>query len=399
MIRSRLLVIFLTVVIDLISFGIVIPLLPLYAQQFGASGAMIGLLLSAFSFMTFIGMPVLGRWSDRFGRRPVLLLSILGSVVAYVLFSMAHDLSLLFLSRILAGIANSNLSVAQAYIADMTAPEHRAKGMGMIGAAFGLGFIFGPMISAVFSAEYFGTFRLVLPGYIAAGLSLLNLVLAWYFLPESLPVENRRHDTQTPLFHWRGFFHTVRRPQLGPIVALFFFVTLAYSNIFVSLPLFVKEVPFRLSSAEVSWVFAEIGIVSAIVQGGLIGKLSALFGERRLVLVGTILIAVGFFGFPASTWMPAYHLWGLGLTTACLALGSSCFTPNIMSLVSQLTDPTEQGAVLGIVQSFAAFARMLGPTFGGTIYDMAGHASPYFFASALTCLTIPVAVSIFRHRT
>lgn len=391
---TRTLAIFLTVVIDLVSFGIVIPMLPLYAREFGASGTVTGLLLSVFSLMTFLGMPVLGRWSDRYGRRPVLLVSIAGSVVAYVLFSAANSLWLLFVSRILAGVANSNLSVAQAYLADIMPPAERAKGMGMIGAAFGLGFIFGPLITAIFSSEYFGEWRFALPGIIAAGLSAINLWLAWFYLPESLPPEKRSPSPHSELFHWRGFIQAVRKPHLGPIIFLFFLVTLAYSNIFVSLPLFVREAPFALSAAEVSWIFAEIGMVSAAIQGGLIGRMSAAFGERRLVLVGTILMSIGFLGFPVSAWPASHNLTCLALATACLSVGSSCLAPSLMSLVSQWTDPSEQGAVLGIVQSFASLARMLGPTFGGTIYDSWGHASPYYVAAVLTALTIPLAARI-----
>lgn len=210
--RSPLVVIFITVFIDLVSFGIVIPLLPFYAQNFGASGVVIGLLLSVFSLMSFIFMPLWGRLSDRYGRRPILLITIGGSFIAYLLFSTSFSLWMLFLSRILAGISNANISVAQAYISDVTTVENRSKGMGMIGAAFGLGFIFGPLISGVFSTDYFGDMKYALPGYIAAGLCLVNLISAYFLLPESLHADLRTAHSHKMLIDIRelkkSFGHT-----------------------------------------------------------------------------------------------------------------------------------------------------------------------------------------------
>ncbi len=397
--RSPLVVIFITVFVDLVSFGIVIPLLPFYAQSFGASGVVIGLLLSVFSLMAFLFMPLWGRLSDRYGRRPILLITIGSSVVAYTLFSAAFSLWMLFLSRILAGIANANISVAQAYISDVTTVENRSKGMGMIGAAFGLGFIFGPLISGIFSNEYFGTMKYALPGYIAAALCLINFISAYFLLPESLPKDMRVMHSHK-LIDVKGLKNALHTPQLGLIIALFSIATVAFSNIYASFPLFIMEPPFHLSSAGMGWFFAEIGVFSVIVQGGLIGRLTKIFGERQLVFAGTVMMCIGFIGFPISSLLPAANLAALAVFVALMAIGSSCMAPTIMSLSSQLADPAEQGSILGIVQSFASLARMLGPMIGGASYDWAGHDMPFYLGFAMMLFAVAISAAIMRrHRS
>ncbi|KAB2879875.1 MFS transporter [bacterium] len=394
--RSPLLVVFITVFIDLVSFGIVIPLLPFYAQNFGASGVVIGLLLSVFSLMSFVFMPLWGRLSDRYGRRPILLITIGGSFIAYLIFSAAFSLWMLFLSRILAGIANANISVAQAYISDVTTVENRSKGMGMIGAAFGLGFIFGPLISGVFSADYFGDMKYALPGYIAAGLCLLNFISAYFLLPESLHADLRTTQSDKALIDVKALHRALQTPQLGLIILLLFIATVAFSNIYASFPLFIMEEPFKLSTSGMGWFFAEIGVFSVIVQGGLIGRLTKLFGERNLVFGGATMMCMGFIGFPISSALPVGGLISLGFFVALLAVGSSCMTPTIMSLSSQLADPKEQGSILGIIQSFASLARMLGPAIGGVAYDFAGHDMPYYVAFVLMLFSVGIAATLLR---
>ena len=394
--RSPLLVIFITVFIDLVSFGIVIPLLPFYAQKFGASGIVIGLLLSVFSLMSFVFMPLWGRLSDRYGRRPILLTTISGSFVAYLIFSTSFSLWMLFLSRILAGIANANISVAQAYISDVTTVENRSKGMGMIGAAFGLGFIFGPLISGVFSTDYFGDMKYALPGYIAAGLCLINFLSAYFMLPESLPPDLRTAHSHKVLIDFKALRKALHTPQLGLIIVLLFIATVAFSNIYASFPLFIMEEPFKLSSSGMGWFFAEIGVFSVIVQGGLIGRLTRMFGERNLVFAGALMMCVGFIGFPISSILPGANLISLGIFVALMSVGSSCMTPTIMSLSSQIADPSEQGSILGIIQSFASLARMVGPAIGGVAYDIAGHDMPYFLAFVLMVFAVGISVILLR---
>ncbi len=398
--KASVITIFITIFIDLISFGIVIPLLPFYGQRFGATGMEIGLLVSVFSFVTFIFMPVLGSLSDQYGRRPVLLVSMLISTAAYILFAFAGSLWMLFLSRFMAGLAHSNLSAAQAYIADITPAHERAKGMGIIGAAFGLGFIFGPMISAFFSADMFGKWQYVLPGLIASGLSLLNFIMAYAFLPESLHEQHRKPAQRFQLFDIQTFLKVIHHPGLRVLVLIFSIATLAYSNIFVTIPLFVSHEPFNLNAAEVSWFFIEIGLISVVVQGLLIGRITGLFGERKLVITGTLGLWIGFMVFPLSSYLPAGQIAGLAAGTALLGFGSSFFTPNIMSMASQSTELNEQGAIMGMIHSLASLARMIGPFIGGMVYDAGGPNSPYYFSVVIMLtavyylLKLPVSKNI-----
>jgi DHA1 family tetracycline resistance protein-like MFS transporter len=395
--RSPLFVVFITIFIDLVSFGIVVPLLPFYAQTFGASGITIGLLLSVFSLMNFIASPIWGRFSDKYGRRPILIGTIFCNIIAYILFSTSSSLWMLFAARILSGLAAGNISAAQAYVSDVTAVENRAQGMGMVGAAFGLGFIFGPMIGGVFSHESFGAMRYALPGYIAAGLCSVNLVSAYFFLPESLKPELRNDTHKIKLLNLRALVHALRTPNLSLVIVLFFLVVVAFSSIYTSFPLFVMEKPFNMSSSGMGYFFMEIGVFSVIIQGGLIGRLTGFFGERKLVLIGGVLLTIGFLGFPISSWLPTWNLICLIIATACISIGSSCLTPTIMSLTSQLADPSEQGSILGVTQSFASLARMIGPAVGGFAYDLAGHRSPYYFAFA-TMLVAMVLIVMLQKR-
>ncbi len=394
--RSPLLVVFITIFIDLVSFGIVIPLLPFYAQTFGAKGITIGLLLSVFSLMTFVAAPIWGRFSDRYGRRPILLGTITCGCIGYIIFSFSNSLALLFLARTLSGIAGGNISVAQAYVSDVTTVENRAKGMGMVGAAFGLGFIFGPLIGGVFSAESFGDMKYALPGYIASGLCAVNLISAYFFLPESLKPELRNDTHQFKLLDIPALARALHTPNLSLVIVLFFLVVVAFSSIYTSFPLFVMESPFNMNSSGMSYFFVEIGIFSVIIQGGLIGKLTGLFGERKLVLIGAILLTLGFIGFPISAVVPAWNVWSLATATACISIGSSCLTPAAMSLTSQLADPAEQGSILGVAQSFASLARMAGPTIGGFAYDMTGHKSPYYFATGVMLIAVALSMILFK---
>ncbi len=394
--RSPLAVVFLTIFIDLVSFGIVIPLLPFYAKHFGASGTVVGFLLSVFSLMSFIMMPVWGRLSDRYGRRPILLMTLAVSVVAYIIFSLSTELWMLFLSRILSGIGNANISVVQAYISDITAPENRAKGMGMIGAAFGLGFVFGPLIGGVFSADYFGAWKYALPSIIATGLSIMNFILAYLLLPESLTVKEIAGDK--PMWDF-GHWKQILKSDLRWLILLFFIVTGAFSSIYATFPLYILESPFSLTSTGAGMFFVEIGVVTVIIQGGLIGKLSKLFGEKRLVFAGSILMALGFLGLPLSALAPGINLFFLAMATGFIALGASFFTPSIMSLTSMAADPGQQGIILGVAQSIGSLGRMLGPSGGGAAYDLIGHASPFYMAFVVMLVAIVMSHSLLRKLT
>ncbi len=388
---SPIIIIFITIFIDLVSFGIIIPLLPFFAQQFDASGTTIGALLSIFSLMSFIMMPVWGKLSDWYGRRPIIMITVFISVIAYIVFSFSNSLWMLFLSRILSGIGNANISVAQAAISDATTTENRAKGMGLIGAAFGLGFVFGPLIGGIFSADYFGNLRYTLPGWIAAGLSLLNLILAYFLLPESFnPV--RKDDR--PIWDFQIWSEAIQS-NFKWMILLIFIVTIAFSSIFTSFPLFIVEPPFNLTSSGTGMFFMEIGIVSVIIQGGLIGLLSNRFGEKKLIFSGTLIMTLGFLIFPMSAWPPYWNFPILILSTFFIAMGSSCFTPSFMSLVSKRAPSEKQGLYLGVMQGFASLGRVIGPTVGGLAYDHMGHASPYYMAFGTMLLASVIAGGVF----
>ncbi len=332
--RSRLSVIFFTVLIDLIGFGIIIPILPYYAQRLGAGGLGLGALMGVYSLMQFVATAVLGRTSDRVGRRPILLTTMLCNAVGYLLFAAAHSYAILFLARVVSGFAGGNISAAQAYVADITTPAERSRGMGVIGAAFGLGFILGPAVGGL-SAHYLGP---AAPGLVAAGLSLANFVSAYAILPESLRAEHRTARKAWDLSHIAA---ALRDPRLGPLMAAWAIAPFAFAGYSVALPLWAG---------------------------------------------GALLIAGGFGMALAIAVIPALHsTLALYAWTVVLAFSNSIFGPAASGLVSVFADPTEQGTVLGAAQALSALGRLLGPVGVGRVYD-ASHAAAFVAAGAIMAL-------------
>lgn len=374
---GRLGVIFLTVLIDLIGFGIVMPILPYYAQEFGARGLELGLLMGSFSGMQFAATMVLGRLSDRTGRRPILLVTMALSVAGYVLFANAGSFLVLLLARLVSGFAGGNIAVAQAYIADSTTPAERSKGMGIIGAAFGLGFIIGPAIGGL-AGHYWGH---AAPGYVAAGLALLNLVLAWRILPESL---HEQHRTRRSLFSVAHIRDGLADRRLRALLLVWLLAPVAFAGYTAVLPLYTN-VRFGWTAKELGWLFVVIGVVAAIVQGWAFARLSRRTGDRFLLIAGNAGMALAIATMSlAPTPLALYAL------TAVLAFSNSVFGPAASGMVSVLADPSEQGTVLGVAQSLGALGRLLGPeTFGG-LYDVAG-ATPAFVAAGAMMLVSAVA--------
>ncbi len=379
------LVIFMTVTLDLIGFGIVIPLLPLYAKSFGASGALIGLLFASYSAMQFLFAPVWGRISDRIGRKPILLASIGVSAAAMVVFAFAQSFWWLLAARVAAGMGTANLSVATAYIADITRPEERARGMGMVGMAFGIGFVLGPWLGGEL-----GHFGFAAPILTAAGLSTVNLCLAAVLLPESLPPERRG------VVHGRGLaarLALLRRAEgLPRVVSLVFLNTTAFSMLEMAFVLFAaKRLGFDVEHA--GRIFAYIGVVSAVVQGGLIGRLAKRNGEKRLVRVGMLLLAAGL-GLvpltPANGWLTL-----LGIMTL-VSVGSALTNPSLQSLVSLTARHDEQGLALGLSQSASALARVIGPLVAGFLYDWGSENAPFIAGSALMLAGFVAAVVLLK---
>ncbi len=389
--RSQLLLIFGTVLINLIGFGIVIPVLPLYAERFGASPLVIGLLIGIYSAMQCIFTPILGKLSDRVGRRPVLLISILGTSLGFLLMGMAQGLPLLFLGRIIDGITGGNISTAQAYIADVTTPQDRSRGMGLIGAAFGLGFIFGPAIGGLLAH-----FSMSAPLYFAAALAALNALLVYWRLPESLPAERRGQALQQPSL--AQILKESEGNSLRQAMATYFFTTVAFSLLTATYPLFAEH-RFGWGATQIGAVFAGVGLLGAVIQGGLMGLLVRRLGEKRLTLSGGLLLLSSLFVLPLSMKVPA-----LLAATTMMAIGHSFMTAPLNAIASKSVGAEVQGRALGAMQSAASFARVLGPVLGGWLLhqDTLRHGThfgrtPYWTAAAVMCVALGI-MSLARGR-
>lgn len=379
--RSILIVVFLTVFIDLVGFGIVIPLLPLYAKTHEPSPAVLGLLMATFSAMQFFFAPVLGRLSDRFGRRPVVLLSLLGTVASYLLFAFAHTISGLFASRLLAGITGGNIAAVQAIIADVTPPEERARGMALVGMAFGLGFIFGPAIGGL--AVRLGEAG---PGLVAASLSALAFLWAFFRLPETRPVDAAPHRAM--LLPVAALLRSFRRPGIGAFLLLSALTTTAFANFEGTFSLFLS-LTFRLPPEKIAGAFVAVGVLGVLVQGGLIRPLVKNFGEVRVLVAGAILVLTGFLALLGArtlvTLVPAVGILGVGIGIT---------NPALSGIISRRTSPSEQGEVLGAFQSMASLGRVFGPFWGASAFLRFGPVGP-FGAGAL--LETAALIVCFRH--
>ncbi len=386
--RVKIGIVFLIVFIDLVGFGIVIPILPLYGEELGPSPLMLGLLMASFSIMQFIFSPILGRLSDRFGRRPVLLISLLGSAVGYVLFGIGGSLTILFASRIIDGISGGNISTAQAVIADITTKEDRARGMGLIGAAFGLGFILGPAIGALL--VQIGPWA---PGAAAATTSLIAFVLVYFKLPETLDPTAGAAARKRPL-NLASLVRALSHPLVGFCLVIVFCVIFAFSNFEVTFAQFAK-LRFDLDISRIGLLFVYAGVLGAIVQGGLVGRLSKRFGEARLVVFGTFasFVALGF--LPYSKGLTGVFVW-----LALLALGQGLASPSLSALTSKLVDSDEIGGVMGVYQSFSSLARIIGPIWAEIAYGEIGYAWPYRTGSLFMLAAGIVAIAmLYRLRS
>jgi len=373
-------VVFLTVVINLIGFGIVLPLLPFFATDFGASPLAVGGIIGAYSAMQFVFAPIWGRISDRHGRRLPLILGLLGTAGSYVVFALAGSIWVLLLSRIVGGVMGATIPVAQAYVADRSPKEGRAKAMGLIGAAFGIGFIIGPAIGGFMSRWGYA-----LPGFVAAGLSLLAALVAIAFLPESLPVERRVKpdgSSRTSGVRAAGEQLRVLARTLGddrfrgPIGATLLANTgiAAYTTIF---PLLLDN-PIGMSAAEAGAFFAFAGVVSAVTQGGLVGPVVQRLGERRTAISGTAVVVLALIVLP---WAPGTN--GILASLALLGVGWGLFNPSLLGILSSRADDADQGSVLGVNQSASALARVVGPAAGGWAFGALGYTMAFHAAAAL----------------
>lgn len=371
--------IFLTVFLDLLGFGLVVPYLPGVARTYGASPLVATLLGAAYSLMQLFFVPYWGQLSDRVGRRPVLVASAFASVLGFLILARADTLWMLFAARIWNGIATSNISVAQAYIADVTEPHDRAKGMGLIGAGIGFGFVLGPVIGGVLEAASPLGRAGALPAYAGAALALLNTILALAFLPESLPPERRGQlPRRASPFDPERYRVARRAAGVGPALLLNFVLVISFAAMEQTFRLFTEDA-FHMDARGTGSVLGFVGLVLIVVQGGLLRPLARAFAEETLVRAGTLLQAAGFFALALS---PRFgSLAALYGAMGLIAFGSALTNPSLSAFVSRSTDPKSQGTVLGVLQSAGAFARVCGPATGGLLYQAVGHQAPYFAAA------------------
>lgn len=386
-------VLFLIIFMDLVGFGLLIPLLPFYVQRVGAGPEVITLVLGLYSVGQFIAAPLWGRLSDRFGRKPVLALTSFGLALSYVTLAYADSLSLLILSRLFGGIMAGNIAAAQAYISDITTPATRAKGMGVLGAAFGLGFIFGPAIGGVLGGRDVATADFTSPALAAAAITVVAVVGVVLFLKESLAPEMRVAKTHAPKLPLLERLRAgLGRKVLTLLVAIGFLAITAWALFETVFALWANAV-FTYGPAQIGYVLTFMGVISVTVQGGAIGPLTRRFGERALALAAVFLLIAGYVGLAAADTTPA-------MLIACgvLAVGSALFTPSLTSLVSQEAGEHERGAVLGVYQGVTALSRVVGPAFSGIAFARLGQPAPFLLAAALVVPALGLLVLLPRQK-
>lgn len=369
--RSPLLPIFLIVMVDVLGLTIILPLLPFYAERLGASPTVVGLLVSTYAACQLIAGPVLGQISDRVGRRPLLLVSQMGTFIGFLILAWAGTLWVVFLSRVIDGLTAGNLSLAQAYISDVTKPEDRAKAFGVIGVAFGIGFLIGPAISGFLS-----TYSYQYPIFAAAALSLTSILSTYFLLPGApvIPEAEKREGPPLPagrrlrVLDWGNYATYFKRPALAQLLWEFFAFAFSFAIFMSGFALFAERRfiwnghPFGVK--EVGYIFAYVGFLGIILQGGLIGRLVKRFGETKLVSAGFISATVGFalIGF-------MYHLPGLLVASTLASFGTGVLRPALTSLITQHAGREEQGIVLGLTQSLMSIAQIIAPVIGGYLID------------------------------
>ncbi|MEZ6241581.1 MAG: MFS transporter [Phycisphaerales bacterium] len=379
--RSASALIFLIVFLDLLGVGLIVPLTPFIVERFNSTGTAVAMLTMSYSAAQFLATPVLGVLSDRFGRRPVLLVSLLGSCGGYVLFATAGTLPLLYVARVIDGITGGNISTAQAYIADVTPRKDRAKAYGLVGAAFGLGFMLGPAFSSLLSH-----LDLMAPVWAAAGLSLVTSGLVAALLPETLAPEARR---KTPiglgdLNPASVLVRTMRMPTVAVMLAAIFSAAFAHAELRASLGVMLRD-KFQFNEMHVGRVFTYIGLVAILVQGGLVRRVSPLIGDRRAVLFGLPLAVVGYALIPLA---PAGQWWWLLAVLGLMGLGAGFAGPSLTGILSRAAPEGEEGQVMGASQAVSALALVCGPILAGPLYDGVGKGWPFWSAAGVVLVSL-----------
>jgi len=381
-------VLFLTVFIDLIGFGMVIPFLAYYAREYGASGTTVGAVVGIYSIMQFFFAPVWGRLSDRVGRRPILLVSLTASFTGYLLFAFTRSLTVLFLSRIVAGVGGANIGTAQAYIADSTSPENRAKGMGLIGAAFGMGFILGPPMSGILAAvgTHHGLPGNLLPGLVAAGLSFTAFLIALSVLPESKPPDLIPRSGRPPQFDARIWRELASNGLLGALMSALFLTLLAVAGMEISVTLHARD-RFNFRQLDMAYFFLFMGVIVAGIQGGLIGRIVRKLGEQRVIVIGAASFMLGFVLIPSIWRVPLLYV-----VAFLIAIGQGLCYPALTALVSKVAPENERGSLLGLATSVGSLARFIGPILSGFLYDRARAAGAFYGGAVLMAAALFLAL-------
>lgn len=378
--------IFMVVVVDLIGFGLYIPLLPFYAESFDAAPWVVGLAMATYSFTQFLSAPFWGAASDRHGRKPILAIGMAGSVVSYVWLGYADGLTELFLARALNGLMAGNIAAAFAYVADVTTRETRAKGMGLVGAAFGLGFIAGPAVGGILAGSDPVNADFLRPALAAAGLSSIALILTLTWLKESRPPE-KRGQAEPKRSRYNALSEGFKTPGLGGLLVLILLATFVFAGLESTFAMWSLR-QFGWGPEQNGYLFAAVGLLSACVQGGLIGRLANRFGEKKLVIGGSVLFAIGLLMLPFSD--------DIGMLIAAMAVagfGFSIMSPALNALVSLQVSEERQGSALGLTRSSSTLARIMGPACAGLVFSVAGRHAPYFAGAAIMAI---VAIMAFK---
>ena len=388
--KKLMLALFITVFIDVIGFGIIIPLLPFYAKNFGASPIVITLLFSCYSLMQFLFAPFWGALSDHIGRRPILLLSIAGSCLSYLWCGLASSLFMLFASRLLAGFMGGTIVTAQAYISDITTPENRAQGMGMIGASLGLGFTLGPAIGGLLAGSNAEQVNYQLPLFAAAGLSLCGFIFASIAIPQGKLPPQGKINIVSGSKRFAGFRETLQSPLINILIIVFFLISLGLLGAQTTLALWLER-QFSWGPQPTGYLLMFCGVLATIVQGGMIGILKKKFGEVNLLVTGIFCSGMGLFLIPFAATLVL-----LLSAMALLTIGECLSKTTTRSLLSQLGKTSETGKILGIAQSAASLGTIAGPGLGGFIFVAIGKDSPFFNGAILMLFSVILCLSVSK---
>jgi MFS family permease len=381
--RPALTLIFIAVFIDLLGFGILIPILPTFAtKELHVDETAIGIAIAIYSLVQFFFNSFFGELSDKHGRKPIIVVCLLLNAAGYIIFAFSNTYILLLLSRVIAGIGGSSIGVAQAYIADVTTKENRSKGMGLIGAAFGLGFVFGPLIGGLLSG-----FGYEVTGFASAGFSFLAFLVTLIFLSESNTNREFASSRRRKLFDVTAVKNVFRKKDLGLLVTVFFILTFSIANIYGTFALLGYEI-YHFTDLQNGYMYGIVGISSAIVQGGLIQLITKHYKETKIIAIGSFLMMAGLALLPFGG-----SFAGLAVIVIIMSLGTGTLQPTLLSLISEITSDTEQGIVLGINQSFSAFARVLGPLWGGFAFQFLGYSFPFLTGAFFTFIIVLLSLS------